>query len=264
MANRARTLRLQLNRTIIELLPSIAAEVDGYEVILENTTKSLNDYKSICCGVPTSLHSVNIFPTEPVSEQSLLELRRVMDSLECDYFSVHLCKGSLAGRPTGRLIPIVYSERMIDAVCRGLDAISRYVDQRILIENVAEYFHHPESKYTAFEFMYRVADQVDCGFLLDLNNALVNRKNAAGSWAGFENLVNSGRVAEIHVAGHLTYRQISIDSHDRAVSDECLDLLDVVLVDSPQQVAVVLERDSNFTADEIDDELRRIRRRLVP
>ncbi|MGD0948759.1 MAG: DUF692 family multinuclear iron-containing protein [Candidatus Binatia bacterium] len=75
-----------------------------------------------------------------------------------------------------------------------------------------------------WEFLTAVAEQADCGILLDVNNVYVSSKNHGFDSREYIASVPASRVAEIHLAGHTDKGTYLLDSHDAAVASEVWDL----------------------------------------
>ncbi|MBI5086258.1 MAG: DUF692 family protein, partial [Acidobacteria bacterium] len=73
------------------------------------------------------------------------------------------------------------------------------------------------SQMTEWEFLNEVVERADCGILLDVNNIYVSSRNHGFNPQEYLNAVPSGRVAQIHLAGHSTFAKYVLDTHDHPV-----------------------------------------------
>ena len=70
---------------------------------------------------------------------------------------------------------------------------------------------------TEWEFLSEVAEQADCGILLDVNNIFVSSKNHEFSPLEYLENIPHERVGQIHVAGHSHFEKYVLDTHDHPV-----------------------------------------------
>src|SRR5258707_12529027 len=66
-------------------------------------------------------------------------------------------------------------------------------------------------------FLSAVADEADCGILLDVNNIYVSAVNHGFSPLEYLSGIPAERVGQIHLAGHSTSGDLLIDTHDHPV-----------------------------------------------
>jgi uncharacterized protein (UPF0276 family) len=71
-----------------------------------------------------------------------------------------------------------------------------------------------------WEFLRAVAEEADCGILLDINNVFVNAFNHRFSAAEYLDAIPVERVAQFHLAGHSDHGTHLLDTHDHPVRDE--------------------------------------------
>ena len=55
--------------------------------------------------------------------------------------------------------------------------VQEVLGRRILVENISSYVEHAASRLSEADFLAAVADEADCGILLDVNNLYVNARN---------------------------------------------------------------------------------------
>src|SRR5262249_55029271 len=70
------------------------------------------------------------------------------------------------------------------------------------------------------EFIARLAEEADCGLLLDVNNVYVSCRNHGWDPQAYFDAVPYDRVVQIHLAGHTDKGTHCIDTHSRPVIDE--------------------------------------------
>src|SRR5690606_31479118 len=68
-------------------------------------------------------------------------------------------------------------------------------------------------------FLHRMAEQADCGLLLDVNNVYVSSVNHDFDPAVYLDSLPHSRIVQIHLAGHTNMGTYCIDTHDGPVID---------------------------------------------
>ncbi len=73
---------------------------------------------------------------------------------------------------------------------------------------------------TEWEFVRAVAEEADCGILLDINNIFVNAFNHRFSAEEYIDEIPPERVVQFHLAGHSDHGAYLLDTHDHPVRDD--------------------------------------------
>jgi uncharacterized protein len=89
---------------------------------------------------------------------------------------------------------------------------------------VSSYLTYVESEMTEWEFVSAIAEEADCGILLDVNNIYVSSYNHGFDPHAYIDGVPHERVVQYHLAGHTNYGKFIIDTHTGHVIDEVWDL----------------------------------------
>ena len=98
-----------------------------------------------------------------------------------------------------------------------LGSVRDFVEVLVCVENVSSYAEYHQSEMTELEFLSEVAEQADCGILLDVNNIYVSSKNQAFDPYEYLNNIPHRRVGQIHIAGHSKFENFILDTHDHPV-----------------------------------------------
>lgn len=174
---------------------------------------------------PVSLHGVGLSlgSTDPLNRSHLHKLKRLVETIEPGLVSEHLCWSSVDGRYLNDLLPLPYTEEAIAHIVPRIVEAQEFLGRRILIENLSSYVQYKHSTLTEWEFLTAVAEQADCGILLDVNNVYVSARNHGFEPIDYLFAIPAERVGEIHLAGHTVKRYddgvILIDTHNARVSD---------------------------------------------
>jgi uncharacterized protein (UPF0276 family) len=91
------------------------------------------------------------------------------------------------------------------------------------------------------EFAAAVADEADCGILLDLHNLLCNERNGRQSVATFCGSLPLDRVWELHLAGGMDLGGFRLDAHSGLVDAELMEIAAELVPHLPNLGAIVFE-----------------------
>src|SRR6202011_695077 len=119
-----------------------------------------------------------------------------------------------------------------------------------LIENVSSYMEFTSSRLSEWEFLSAVADEADCGILLDINNIFVNAFNHGFDPVRYIDSVPADRVIQFHLAGHSDHGTYLLDTHDHPVRDEVWELY-AHAVKRFGPVSALIEWDDNIPEFEV-------------
>ncbi len=200
-------------------------QVDWVEVISENFMSSggrpLAVLEKVRRDVPVVLHGValSIGSTDPLSATYLANLRNLAARIEPAWVSDHLCWGSHGGRYGHDLWPLPYTEETVDHVVGRVRTVQDVLKRQILLENVSSYVNFESSTMTEWEFLAAIANQADCGILLDVNNIFVSARNHGFDPYRYIQGVPPERVGQFHLAGHSDKGRYLFDSHDAPVPE---------------------------------------------
>ena len=199
------------------------ARADWFEVISENfmiaggrPLKILEKARELA---PVVLHgvSLNLGGTDPLRQDYLEELDLLIRRFAPAWVSDHLCWGAIDGRFAHDLLPLPYIEEAVKHVAARIRDVQDRLGRRILVENVSSYLTYSISSMPEWAFLTAVAEEADCGILLDVNNIYVSAVNHGFSPLEYLSGIPAGRVGQIHLAGHSSSGDLLIDTHDHPV-----------------------------------------------
>jgi hypothetical protein len=176
--------------------------------------------------VPVVLHgvSLNLGSTDPLDAEYLAELAALARRVEAPWISDHLCWTGVGGRNLHDLLPLPHTEASLHHVAARIRAVQERLGRRIAVENVSSYARFTADEMEEWEFLVGVAEEADCGILLDVNNVYVNAWNHGFDARRYLDAIPAARVFEIHLAGHSLCGALRIDTHDHPICDEVLAL----------------------------------------
>lgn len=184
---------------------------------------------------PVSVHGVGLSlgSTDPLNREHLWRLQRLVQTTQPTLVSEHLSWGSVDGIYLNDLLPLPYTEEALSHMVERVRTVQDYLGQQILIENVSSYLRYAHSPIEEWDFLAALAEEADCGLLLDVNNVYVSSRNHGFDARKYLAKLPATRVREIHLAGHsinrYSDREILIDTHSRPVCDDVWSLYCVAL-----------------------------------
>jgi uncharacterized protein (UPF0276 family) len=209
--------------------------VSWFEVISENYMglrggssggRPLEVLEKVRRDYPVMLHgvSLSIGSADALNQDYLKRLKRLIGIVEPGIVSDHLCWPGVDGRNLHDLLPLPYTEAVIDHVAARLRRVQEFLGRRILVENVSSYLTYRHSEMTEWEFLTEIAVRADCGILLDVNNIHVSAVNHGFNALDYINAIPVERVGQMHLAGYSDEGGFLIDTHDHPVSAPVWDL----------------------------------------
>jgi uncharacterized protein (UPF0276 family) len=199
---------------------------------------------------------------DPLDAAYLRELRELVRAVESPWHSDHLCFGSVDGRVLHDLLPLAFTDAVVQRVADRVRAAQDAIGVPLAVENISYYLKPGASEMSEAEFIAKVCDKANCGLMLDVNNAYVNSQNFGFDVDAWMRTVPLDRVVQMHIAGHDWYTEegepltpsaarardrdkLIVDTHGADVPDPVLELFGRVVARTGS-VPVVLERDQDI------------------
>ncbi len=199
--------------------------VDWFEIISENYIDSQGRpryvLEQIAERYPIVMHgvSLSIGSTDPLDFEYLKRIKRLARAVNARWVSDHVCWTGVAGINAHDLLPIPFNEATLAHVVERIRVVQDVLERRLVLENPSSYITFADSTMPEWEFISRMADEADCGLLLDVNNAYVSGFNHNFDPAEYVRSIPTERVVQFHLAGHTHCITHLIDTHDGAVID---------------------------------------------
>lgn len=206
------------------------ADVDWFEAVSENFLidggRPLKVLEHVRRDAPVVLHgvSMSIGTTDPLDEEYLRRLRRLAERLEPSWISDHLCWTGANRHNLHDLLPLPWTEEVLDHVAQRVQRVQDFLGRRLVLENVSSYLQFSHSTMTEAEFLVALVDCADCDILLDVNNVYVSAFNHRFDARAFIDAMPRDRVVQLHLAGHSDCGTHLLDTHDAPVCAEVWDL----------------------------------------
>jgi uncharacterized protein (UPF0276 family) len=199
-------------------------DVDWFEIISENYMDSGGRPRHVLRQVaeryPVVMHgvSLSIGSTDPLDFEYLRKLKSLAREIGARWISDHICWTGVLGRNTHDLLPVPFTEETL-----------RHVTERVrvvqdVLENPSSYVTFTGSTMEEHEFIARLAEDADCGLLLDVNNVYVSSFNHDLDPVAMIRALPHERIVQFHLAGHSDHGTHLIDTHDGQVVDPVWEL----------------------------------------
>jgi uncharacterized protein (UPF0276 family) len=193
--------------------------VDWFEVLSENFMdtggRPLHVLDQVVERYPVALHgvSLSIGSTDPLDHAYLRKLRWLAERTRARWVSDHLCWTGVLGRNTHDLLPLPYDGATLRHVVRRVREVQDVLERPLVLENPSTYVAFASSTMNEWEFLARLAEQADCGLLLDVNNIYVSGFNHGFDPQEYIDAIPPDRVVQYHLAGHTHKGTHIIDTH---------------------------------------------------
>ena len=197
--------------------------VDFVEVISENFMIDGGRPRDILRRVrerhSVALHgvSMSIGSADELDRDYLARLKALIDEVDPLFVSDHLSWSRFQGFSSHDLLPLPYTEEVLDLVCANVAMAQDVLGRAMLIENPSSYVAFAGSTMSEWAFLDSLSRRTGCGLLLDVNNVFVSATNHGFDAVTYLDGIPADRVHQIHLAGHSQGRDMLIDTHDQPV-----------------------------------------------
>jgi uncharacterized protein (UPF0276 family) len=205
-------------------------DVDWFEVISENYIDSQGRPRHVLRQIaeryPVVMHgvSLSIGSTDPLDFEYLGKLKSLAREVGARWISDHLCWTGVLGRNCHDLLPVPFTEETLRHVVERVRTVQDFLERPLVLENPSSYVTFEQSTMDEWEFVSRMAEEADCGLLLDVNNVYVSSFNHDSDPDRFIRSLPHERIVQFHLAGHSDYATHLIDTHDHPVVDPVWEL----------------------------------------
>ncbi len=205
-------------------------DVDWFEIISENYMhtegRPLYLLDQIAERYPIVLHgvSMSVGSSDPLDQAYMERLKKLNERVKAPWISDHLCWTGVNGKNTHDLLPLPYTEEALKHTTAKVRQAQDFLQTRLLLENPSSYVGFTGSTMPEYEFLARLAEDADCGVLLDVNNVFVSAFNHGFDANTYLDALPMDRVVQFHVAGHSNEGTHIVDTHIGPVIDDVWEL----------------------------------------
>jgi uncharacterized protein len=204
--------------------------IDWFEVLSENYMdtggRPMYVLDAVVERYPVAMHgvSLSIGSTDPLDRAYLAKLKRLADRARASWVSDHLCWTGVSGLNVHDLLPMPLTDEALRHIGRRVRAVSETLERPLVLENPSSYVEFSTSTWTEWEFLAQLAEESDCGILLDVNNVYVSSFNHGFDPNLYVDAMPADRIVQYHLAGHTHNGSHILDTHSDHVIDAVWDL----------------------------------------
>ena len=234
-----------------EILSQEAIPIDWFEIISENYMidggKPIQILDRILEKYPVVQHGVSlaIGSPDPLNFDYLKKLKALAKKTKTPWISDHLCWGHLDGAHFHDLLPLPYTQQVIDYVAERARIVQDYLELPFALENLSSYVAYQKDEIPEWEFYASIVQKADIYMMLDVNNIYVSSRNHGFDPKNYTENIPLDRVVQIHLAGHSDHGTYVLDTHDHPVCDEVWKLYGEV-IQKTGPLSTLLEWDDRF------------------
>lgn len=236
---------------ILRLKPAI----DWFEIISENFMieggKLLDILDHVLEHYPVVQHGVSlaIGSPAPLDFNYLKKLKQLTQRTKTPWVSDHLCWGHLPGAHYHDLLPLPYTQEVVNYVAERAHIVQDYLELPFALENLSSYVAFKQDEMTEWDFYSAVVEKANIYMMLDVNNIYVSSRNHGFDPLTYYQNIPMERVLQIHLAGHLDCGDYLLDTHDQPVCNEVWELYGQIYP-LTGGVSTLLEWDDHFISFE--------------
>jgi len=199
--------------------------VDWFEIVTENFLDTGGRpawvLDQIAERYPIVMHgvSMSVGSPDPIDREYLAKVKALAKRVRAAWVSDHVCWTGVAGRNLHDLLPMPYTEEALRHVVKRIRRIQDVLERPLVLENPSSYVEFRSSSMSEWEFLARMAEEADCGLLLDVNNVYVSSFNHGFDPEAYLRAIPPERVAYCHIAGHTHFGTHLLDTHVGPVLD---------------------------------------------
>ena len=180
------------------------------------------------------------FPPDPDGVRAAARSARELDAV---HWSEHLSfnRTGAEGEHAGYLLPPIPTPDSVSAAVGHIRTYQQQLDRPFLVETPTSYLRPLPGDLPDGEYVARIAEEADCGILLDLHNIWSNELNGRQAVADFVDAIPLERVWEVHFAGGFDFEGYHLDAHVGPVAEPLLQLARDVVPRLPNVRALLFE-----------------------
>lgn len=206
-------------------------------------------------------HGLNLSlgSAEGIDATYVRKLAKLIHRLNPPWWSEHIAFTRAGGVDIGHLSPLPFTHEVVEALCRNIAEVRRFIDVPLILENITYVVNMPGAEMSEAEFVTKVLERTDCGLLLDVTNLYTNAVNHGYDPRIFLEQLPLERVVQLHFVGGNWHHGVLVDSHSQPTPLEVWELMEAIVARAPVK-GIILERDENLPPfAELAEELERAR-----
>ncbi len=240
-------------------------DVGWFEFITENLMEPGGRPREVLDSIhrdyPVVLHgvSLSIGSTDPLNQTYLSRLKDLVDEVEPEWISDHLCWATVNAHNSHGLLPMPLTKTVVDHLVDRIQQVQDYLKRPLTFENLSNYLEFADSDMDEADFINEIMQRSGASLLLDINNVYVSSMNLKRDPVEFLDKMQASHIRQIHLAGHEDCGSYLFDTHGAPVCHEVWDLFRVAC-QKLGSIPFMIERDDNVPEfDELMVELNQAR-----
>jgi uncharacterized protein (UPF0276 family) len=197
--------------------------VDWFEILSENFLDhggyALHVLDHVAAHRPVVMHgvSLSIGSADPLDLAYLDKLADLAARVNPVWISDHLCWTGIAGVNSHDLLPMPLTEASLTHVTARVREVQDRLGRPLILENPSTYLVFAGAQMPEWEYLGRLAEDAECGLLLDVNNVFVSASNHGFDAAAYVAALPAARIVQLHIAGPRDCGTHFLDTHDSPV-----------------------------------------------
>lgn len=194
--------------------------------------------------VPHSLE-LSLGSAEGIDLDYLEKVAEIIEIVQPEWFSDHICFTRSGGLKIGHLAPVPYTTEALRVFIANINRVKKRISTPLILENITYLMQFPSSHMSEARFISKIIEETDCGLLLDITNLYINSRNFDFDWRQFLDEIPCERVVQLHFVGMHIHQNLFIDAHSDKTQNEIWNVFREV-VQRCDIKGAVLERDEKF------------------
>lgn len=226
-------------------------EIDFLEITadhyLDATEKKLQELELLQQHFPLIPHGLGLSlgSAEGIDEVYLEKFAKLVEKIQPEWFSEHICFTKSGGIDIGHLSPVPFTKESLKVLVRNILKVKSRIKTPLILENITYMFRYPFNEMDEADFLRILLEETDCGLLLDVTNLYINSVNHKFDWRKLLDKLPLQRIIQLHFVGGHKHRDYLIDSHSQKTQVEIWNVFKEVCSRANVKGAI-LERDENF------------------
>ena len=114
--------------------------------------------------IPHSLE-LSLGSAEGIDEDYLEKVAEIIEFIEPEWFSDHLCFTKSGGVKIGHLAPVPYTRETVKVFVKNISRVKNRIKTPLILENITYLVEFPSSEMSEAEFIKTILEETDCGLL---------------------------------------------------------------------------------------------------
>ena len=158
-----------------------------------------------------------------------------------EHLSILQVRGLRGVEVCGFLMPPLQTDSEVTLAAKNIRERAAVLNLPFAFETGVNYFDRRECEMTDGDFFAAVAEEADCGILLDLANLWINQRNGRANVSDVVSRLPLERVWEVHLAGGELERGFWVDAHSGGIDPDLIELTRDIIPELHNLGAIIFE-----------------------